>query len=156
MEFTCKRGLTRCKICCSFRYKYRTWKNLLQIFFILCQLHFYANKVKLNYFLKIHIFLYPRSYWKLSILYYFLQAIRNYCTLANNFYGSNEDKISLKFFESMRFFLAVYMEKFKKSVSLSIFYFHIKIGKRIGQKFNNIKCVLSFKQSVTWTMREGE
>ena len=28
-------------------------------------------------------------------------------------------------------------------VSLNIFYFHIKIGKRIGQKFNNIKCALS-------------
>ena len=30
-------------------------------------------------------------------------------------------------------------------LSLSIFYFHIKIGKRIGQKFNNIKCALSLQ-----------
>ena len=29
--------------------------------------------------------------------------------------------------------------------SLSIIYFHIKIGKRIGQKFNNIKCALSVR-----------
>ena len=28
--------------------------------------------------------------------------------------------------------------------SLSIFYFHIKMGERIGQKFNNINCALSF------------
>ena len=30
-------------------------------------------------------------------------------------------------------------------LSLSIFYFHIKIGKRIGQKLNNIKCALSLQ-----------
>ena len=29
------------------------------------------------------------------------------------------------------------------STSLSIFYFHIKIGKKIGHNFNNIKCALS-------------
>ena len=29
--------------------------------------------------------------------------------------------------------------------SFSIFYLHIKIGKKIGQKFNNIKCALSLK-----------
>ena len=30
-------------------------------------------------------------------------------------------------------------------LSLSIFNFHIKVGKRIGQKFNNIKCALSLQ-----------
>ena len=32
-------------------------------------------------------------------------------------------------------------------LSLSIFYFHIKMEKRIGQKFNNIKCALSLQHS---------
>ena len=35
--------------------------------------------------------------------------------------------------------------------NLSIFYFHIKIGKGIGQKFNNIKCALSLNDG----MRQG-
>ena len=59
-EFTCKRDVTladpRRKIGCSLGYKYRLWKFLLLIYFILHQLHFHANKVKFNAFLKIHIF----------------------------------------------------------------------------------------------------
>ena len=55
-EFTCKRDVTladpRCKIGCSFWYKYISWKFLLQIFFVLHQLHFHANKVKFNAFFK--------------------------------------------------------------------------------------------------------
>ena len=59
-EFTCKRDVTladpRRKIGCSLGYKYLSWKFLLQIIFILRQLHFHANKIKFNAFLKIRIF----------------------------------------------------------------------------------------------------
>ena len=55
-EFTCKRDITLAdpwrKIGCSLRYKYLLWKFLLQIFFILHQLHFHANKVNFNAFFK--------------------------------------------------------------------------------------------------------
>ena len=53
-EFTCKRDVTLAdpqrKISCSLGYKYLWWKFLLQIFFILYQLHFHANKLKFNAF----------------------------------------------------------------------------------------------------------
>ena len=59
-EFTCKRDITladpRRKIGCCLEYKYLLWKFSLQIFFILHQLHFHANKVKFITFLKIYIF----------------------------------------------------------------------------------------------------
>ena len=59
-EFTRKRDVTladpRRKMGCSLGYKYLSWKFLLQIFFILHQLYFHANKVKLIAFLKICLF----------------------------------------------------------------------------------------------------
>ena len=93
-EVTCERDVTLAdpprKIDCSLGCKYLSWKFLLQIFFILHQLHFHANKVKFNAFLKIHIFLTPWFYYgNLPIVCHFLLVFCNYWTSANNFYGSS-------------------------------------------------------------------
>ena len=94
-EFTCKRDITfadpRCKMGCSLGYKYFSWKFLLQIFFILHQLHFHAKKKSSLLPLKKIIYFSPPDlvYGKLPIICYFLLVLRNYCTSANNFYVSS-------------------------------------------------------------------
>ena len=125
-EFTCKRDETladpRRKISCSLGFKNLSWKFLLQIIFILPQLHFHANKVKFNAFLKNSYILDP---WILlrKIPYRMLfsagsSQLLHMMISANNF-CLTQDKISLKFCECFRFFLAVFMEKIQKLHYLS-------------------------------------
>ena len=45
---------------------------------------------------------------------YFVQILHRHCRSKNHFYVFSYDKTSLKFCTSFRFFLAVFMEKFKK------------------------------------------
>ena len=119
--FTCKRDITladpRRKIGCSLGYKYLSWKFLLQICFI-HQLHFHANRVKINAFLKIHIFYTPRFYYgKLPITRYFLLVSRKYCPSVNNFFlFLVKTKLVLKSVKVSDFFVAVFMEKTQKKI----------------------------------------
>ena len=85
-EFTCKRDVTLANLNVKL-----IQVPFMTIFaaniFILQQLHFHANKGKLNACLKIHIFYAPRFYYgKLLIICYFLLVLRNYCTPANKCY----------------------------------------------------------------------
>ena len=104
------------KIGCSLGYKYLSWKFLLKIFFFFISFIFMQINSSLLPFKKIIYFRLPDFAMKNSLSYViFCWFFCNYCTSANNFYVSSKDKISLKFCESFRFFLAVFMEKIKIS-----------------------------------------
>ena len=56
---------------------------------------------------------------KFPMVMHFVPILHRPCRSKTNFYGFSYDKISLKFCASLRFFLAVFIEKFPKIRYLS-------------------------------------
>ena len=92
------------------------------------QLLFHANKVKFNDFLKNLYISDPQS---------LLLVLSKYCTSANNSFVSIIDKISLKFYQSLRFFLAVFTEKLKRKSVIWTIWKAEKSKRHIYRKRNN-------------------